>query len=335
MKISASIYSDKRGDLKATIEQLEKHGIDLLHVDCNDELKVMDDIAEIRKLTRIPIDLHIISNEPERFYQAISALNIEYTTFQYENLNGNFQFPMDYNGKLGMAITSNTPIAVFDQFSNSCDFVLMMATVPGQSGGKFNHDNFRKIREFRKRFPKTRIHVDGGVDGEISFILRNMGVAAAVSGSFLFNHEYLGAALLNLKSDDVSSHYRVHDFMMDLDECPIIHERETDFMKVLSVIEQFKQGYSIFVSDKNQLVGIVSNADIRRGLIKNANDLNQINVKDLINKTPITANENWSVSELIKFIKNQRIPINYLPVINNENEVTGGLTFFNLIKGEL
>ena len=335
LKISASIYSDKRGDLKKTIEQLEEHGIDLLHVDCNDDLKVMDDIAEIRNWTNIPIDLHIIAKDPSKYYSAISELNVEFTTFQHEELNGDFRFPENYKGKVGMALTSNTPIEIFDAYKEQCDFVLIMATTPGQSGGKFNHDNFRKIRNFRKRYPKTNIHVDGGVDGEISFILRNMGVASAVSGSFLFNHEYLGAALLNLKSDEITSHYHVHDFMMDLDECPMIQESETDFIKMLTVIDQFKQGYCIFVKEDNELVGILSNADIRKGLLKHATDLNQIEVTELINGTPITANENWTISELIRFIKQQRIPINYLPVVNNENRVTGGLTFFNLIKGEL
>ena len=335
MKISASIYSDKRGDLKSTIKQLDEHGIDLLHVDCNDDPAVMDDIELIRNWTQIPIDLHIISKTPEKYYRAIEDLKVELTTFQFEELNGSFELPNNYSGKLGMAITSSTPIEVYDQYTESTDFVLLMATVPGQSGGKFNHDNFRKIRAFRKRFPKTRIHVDGGVDGEISFILRNMGVAAAVSGSFLFNHNYLGAALLNLKSDDITSHYRVHDFMMDLDECPIVNQSENNFIKVLTIIDKYKQGYCIFANDHGKLAGIVSNADIRKGLLKHKEDLNQIQVKELINKTPITANEDWTISELIRFIKKQKIPINYLPVLDKNKKITGGLTFFNLIKGEL
>ena len=335
MKISASIYSDKRGDLKATIDQLADHGIDMLHVDCNDEPSVMEDIRKIRDWTDKPIDLHIISDEPEKYYSAIKDLKVEYTTFQFEQLNGNFKIPDLYQGKLGMAITSDTPIDIYDQFQADFDFILIMATIPGQSGGKFNHDNFKKIRAFRKRYPKTPIHVDGGVDGEISFILRNMGIASAVSGSFLFDHDYLGAALLNLKSDDISSHYYVKDFKMDIDECPILRSTTLGFIDVLKNIDEFNMGFTIFVNDDSTLKGLVSNADVRKGLLNHAHDLNEINVEELINKQPITANEDWTISELIKHVKKQKITINYLPVINNKNEVTGGLTFQNLIKGEL
>ena len=335
MKISASIYSDKSGDLKRTIDQLEDHGIDMLHVDCNDDLSVMDDIAQIRNWTNKPIDLHIISSEPEKYYDAIEKLQVEYTTFQFENLNGNFNKPSNYSGKLGIAITSDTPIEVYDQFKDDFDFILIMATTPGQSGGSFNHDNFKKIRAFRKRYPNTRIHVDGGVDGEISFILRNMGIAAAVSGSFLFSHDYLGAALLNLKSDDVSSHFRVEDFKMDVDECPILHSSDVSFIEVLEVIEEYRLGFSIFVDADGKLEGIISNADVRKGLLKHRDDLNEISVKELINVKPVIARDNCTISELLRCIKNQKFPISYLPVLNDKNEVTGGLTFFNLIKGEL
>jgi ribulose-phosphate 3-epimerase len=335
LKISASIYSDKRGDLKNTIAQLDEHGIDMLHVDCNDDMNVMHDMQRIRTWTNKPMDLHIISEQPEKYYDAIRELKVEYTTFQYEQLNENFKIPDDYSGKLGMAITSHTPIEIFDEFKDAFDFILIMATIPGQSGGKFNHDNFKKIRAFRKRYPKTPIHVDGGVDGEISFILRNMGIASAVSGSFLFNHDYLGAALLNLKSDDVSSHYYVRDFKMDLDECPVLNSSDISFIKVLKSIDDFKFGFTIFANPDGTLKGIVSNADVRKGLLNHASDLNQISVEELINKQPITAQEDWTISELVQFVKRQRITINYLPVINTNNEVTGGLTFQNLIKGEL
>jgi CBS domain-containing protein len=56
--------------------------------------------------------------------------------------------------------------------------------------------------------------------------------------------------------------------------------------------------------------------------------------KDLINPKPVTVNENASVVELIRLIKSKKFPITYLPVVNNEQKVTGVITFFNLIKGE-
>ena len=47
-----------------------------------------------------------------------------------------------------------------------------MTTTPGESGGKFNKINFNKIREFRKKFPEKNIHIDGGINDELGFIMR-------------------------------------------------------------------------------------------------------------------------------------------------------------------
>ena len=93
--------------------------------------------------------------------------------------------------------------------------------------------------------------------------------------------------------------------------------------------------FTIVVNDQGQLLGLISNADIRKGLLKHIDDLNQVAVKEIINKTPIVINENKTVMELLKFIKSQKVSINYLPVINTDNVVTGAVSFTNLIKGEL
>ena len=65
MKISASIYSTSR-DLEQVVRELDNHRIDFFHVDCNDDPKVFDDIINIRKWSKTPIDLHIISKTPEK-----------------------------------------------------------------------------------------------------------------------------------------------------------------------------------------------------------------------------------------------------------------------------
>jgi len=84
---------------------------------------------------------------------------------------------------VGLAITSETSIDVFKKYQHF-DFVLFMTTSPGKSGGTFNKNNFGKIRQFKSLFPEAKVHVDGGVNDEISFVLRNMGVSLIVSGSY-------------------------------------------------------------------------------------------------------------------------------------------------------
>jgi len=208
MKISASIYSDKQRDLKTVIEDLVEHQVDLLHVDCNDDLAVFEDIKAIREWCDVPIDLHIITPTPSKYYPLLEETPVEYVTFQYEDLKEPLNIPDTVSGRKGIAVTTPTSVQIFNEFENF-DFILIMATIPGQSGGKFDKVNFAKIREFRKAYPSRSIHVDGGVNPEVSFILRNMGVTSAVSGSYLFNAASVGNALMNLTKRNVESHYLV------------------------------------------------------------------------------------------------------------------------------
>ncbi len=333
MKISASIYSTT-ADLKKVVCDLDNHRIDMFHVDCNDDTNVFDDIKNIRKWSKTPIDLHIISKTPEKYFPLLEKNPCDFITFQHEDLIGKLEIPSYIIGKLGLAITAASEIDAFEQYAGRFDFILMMATIPGKSGGAFNKDIFRKIRLFKKRFPEKRIHVDGGVNGEVSFILRNMGVYASVSGSFLFNAESLGFALLNLKTLENESHFQVKDFMMSGDEIPVLMPENRSFENVLRNIEQYQMGFTILVDNKNNLEGIISNADVRKGLLNNINTLSAITEIDITNRTPITVNENATVVELIRLIKSKKFPITYLPVVNDTNKLVGALTFFNLVKGE-
>ena len=335
MKISASIYSSKTQKLPEVIKDLDDHQIDFFHVDCSDDPRVFDDLKVIREYSNKPIDLHIITDSPEKYFDLIVAHEVEYVTFQYEDLKEPLDIPAHIKAKLGLAITSDTDISVFESFAERFSFILFMATTPGKSAGIFNKENFRKIRKFRTVYPDKKIHVDGGVNGEVSFILRNMGVYSAVSGSYLFNADKLGSALLNLKSNEVDSHFQVRDFMRPIDEAPILFPKNRSFEKVLKSIEDNKLGFTILVNDQGVIEGIISNADVRKGLIRNIADLNNIDQESIINKTPVVINEDATVIELLRHIKSYNFPITYLPVVNNKNIVTGVLTFINLIKGEL
>ena len=333
MKISASIYSTTR-DLEKVVRDLDAHRIDFFHVDCNDDVRVFDDIGHIRQWSKTPVDLHIISKTPEKYFPLLEKTPCDFITFQYEDLPGKLDVPKSIKGKLGLAITAASEIDVFEQYADRFDFILFMATIPGKSGGAFNKDIFRKIRMFKKRFPEKRIHVDGGVNGEVSFILRNMGVYASVSGSYLFNAESLGFALLNLKTYENESHFLVKDFMLSNGEIPVLKPGQRSFENVLQSIEDYQMGFTMLADEKNKLEGIISNADVRKGLLKNISKISSITENEIVNRNPVVVNENATVIELLRLIKSKKFAITYLPVVNNENQVTGALTFFNLVKGE-
>ena len=334
MKISASIYSDKKRPLNEVIDDLVSHQVDLLHVDCNDDLAVFDDIKTIRALCNVPIDLHIITAHPSKYYALLEENPVEYITFQYEDLKEPLNIPQSVSGRKGIAVTTPTSVTIFEEF-RTYDFILIMATVPGQSGGKFDTVNFSKIREFRNNYPGKSIHVDGGVNPEVSFILRNMGVTSAVSGSYLFNAASVGNALMNLTKRSIESGYTVADFMIPLHESPAIELKELSLENVLKTIDAGKLGFTLVIDQAQKLKGLISNADVRKGLLNTLSDLNKANPIDFINERPTRIAENATVIEMLQLIKQSNFPITYLPVVDDEGYAKGIVTFVNLIKGEL
>lgn len=334
MKISASIYSSKDKELVSLIHELDAYKVDFFHIDSIDNRDVFDDISTIRSISKTQIDLHLITPKPEKYFDLINDNKIENVTFQYETLKNGISFNGKLNSNVGLAITSETPVDVFYCYADSCSFILFMTTTPGMSGGEFNKENFKKIREFRAKYPDKKIHVDGGINAELSFILRNMGVYASVIGSYLFKGSFIGSAMLKLKSDDIKSHYNVSDFMLDLDEIPVLKYKNLTFENVLLTIENYKMGFTNVVDEQDKLIGIISNADIRKGLIRNLKNLNEINIDHIINRNPAFVNESDTVSEVLTYIKSLPFPVLFLPVVDADKKISGTIKFNNLIKGE-
>lgn len=334
MKISASIYSDKKRPLKDVVLDLVAHQVDLLHVDCNDDVSVFEDIKKIRTWCDLPIDLHIITPYPSKYKDLIRDNPVEYVTFQYEDLKEKIEFPSNFTGKKGLAVITPTDVAVFQEYEDF-DFILVMATIPGQSGGVFDTFNFSKIRNFKKIYPTKSIHVDGGVNGEVSFILRNMGVSSSVSGSYLFNGPSIGHALMNLTKRNVESQFVLRDFMIPLAETPVIQESNLTFKIILETIEKGKLGFAIVVRENNEFVGLVSNADVRKSLLNSIDDLTNLNVTSMINRDSVGIQEKSTVNEMLQLIKKYAFPITYLPVLDEAKKAVGIVTFVNLIRGEI
>ncbi|MFA4851555.1 MAG: CBS domain-containing protein [Bacteroidales bacterium] len=334
MKISASIYSNKDKDLVSLVQELDAHRVNYFHIDCNDDPAVFDDIKIIREVSKTPIDLHLITSEPEKYFTLIEENNIENVTFQFEKIEKEFHVPETVKSNLGLSIISETDIKIFEKFNDRFSFILFMATTPGESGGKFNKQNFKKINEFRNEYPGKKIHVDGGINEELSFILRNMGVNVVVIGSYLFKNDFIGSALLQLKSDDIEGHYRVKDFMLDSDEIPVLNADHITFYDVLKSIEDYKMGFTTVVDDAGVMSGLITNADVRRSLLRNYENIGNISVDDMLNRNPAYVYDYETVSDMLAYIKTLDFPVLYMPVLDENKKIVGAIKFNNLIKGE-
>ncbi len=333
MKISASIYSNKEKNLEQLVRELDAHEIDMFHVDCVDDEKVFDDIAQIRKISSTPIDLHIISSEPEKYLSRIEEMNIEYVSFQYENLK---QLPLPNKNsktKYGLSITSSTDFDVFEKVKEDYSFIVLMTTTPGKSGGVFNRETFQKIIEFKHRYPKTKVHVDGGVNDEIAYILRVLGVNAIVSGSYLMNHESLSTGMLSFhKTPNGHRSFKVNEFATPVKFLPVLRETKLDFKSALETIEKFALGFVLITDDAGKLTGVISNADVRRGLLKNVTDLNATKAKNIINRNPICISETSTVSDIVHLLNELNFIVLFLPVVDENNMLKGCVLLNNLTR---
>ena len=334
MKISASIYSGKDKDTETLVRELDAHHVNYFHIDCLDNIHVFEDIKKIRNISKTPVDLHLITDQPEKFFPLVIEHHVENLTLQFEKLQKPPSIPNALKSKLGLSIVSETDISVFENFAHDFSFILFMATTPGESGGRFDRKNFKKINQFRNKFPEKKIHVDGGVNEELSFVLRNMGVDTIVTGSFLFKTEFIGSALLQLKSDDIEGHFRMCDFMLDHDEIPILSNHDISFYDVLKSIEDYKMGFTSVADESGVFLGIITNADVRRSLLRNYQNIGNVSVSDMINHNPAFVYENETVSDMLAYVKSLDFPVLFLPVLSENKKIVGAVKFNNLIKGE-
>lgn len=335
MKISASIYSNKKRRLEDTIREADLLHIDYLHVDCNDDPAVFEDIAYMRKHSGTPIDLHLITQTPERYYDLVESSRVELLTLQHELLRKDFQYPPHLHSRLGIAFTGATPVGTFDKYADTCGFVLFMTTQPGQSGGKFDQQTFQRIREFKDGHPEKRIHVDGGVNDEVGFALKALGVHCAVSGSFLVCASDMARALMGLQGKTGENRIAVREFMRSMHETPHVRESEVTLRRLLEVIDASKLGFVAVVSEHGTLLGIVTDGDLRRAVIRHLDDLPGLLHADLVNRHPITVLGDTTVSDMLKQVCKASRPILFLPVVDRTNKLMGVVSFTEIVKGEL
>ena len=332
MKISASIYSQREKPLAEIVGQLSGHGVDMLHIDCKDAPELFDDIRMIRSLTQTPIDLHIIADDPLKYIDLIGELHIEYVSLQYEDMGRVCPVPHIAATKFGLAIKSETPLDVLDQ-AVGYDYVMLMCTTPGMSGGSFQKENFKRIIEIKHRFPHLKIQVDGGVNDEVAYILRLLGVYSIVSGSFIMNHYSIGSGMLSLYKAPSGGTFHVGDFMVPMSYLPVLKEHELDFVEILQCIESFRQGFVLIVDEMNKLKGVVSNADLRRGLIRQLDHLTSVDVNHMINTNPVRISDSADLGQMLTMINELNFIILFLPVVDDSGTLKGAVILNNLTRG--
>jgi ribulose-phosphate 3-epimerase len=211
MRISASVSSLHLRDLKSTVKQLDANGVDCYHLDSVENREIFSFARLLRPMTDKPMDLHIITSDPVKYWEEIRSTQIEAISIQLESLRSPLYIPDDLIGKVGIAVLANSPMELFTPYRKQAAWLLLMTTTPGYSGGTFQMEQFANIIRYRQMFPELPVIVDGGVTHEIAAVLRMFGVQQIVSGSYLFSSNSPADAIRRLRT--AAPGWKVRDIM--------------------------------------------------------------------------------------------------------------------------
>jgi ribulose-phosphate 3-epimerase len=199
VKISPSILSADFSKLGKEIQDLEKAGADLIHIDVMDGHFVPnitigpEVILKLRKYTSLPFDVHLMISPVNNFIQNFADAGSDIITIHPEattNLVETISKIKSFNKKVGISLNPKTSIDKVMNVLNLIDLVLIMSVNPGFGGQKFMEETLDKVKFLRKEIDskklKTQIEIDGGINFENSKMARNAGVDILVSGTAIF-----------------------------------------------------------------------------------------------------------------------------------------------------
>ncbi len=210
IKIAPSILSADFAALGHDIARVEAGGADQLHVDVMDGRFVPNltigpvVVAAIRKRTRLPLDVHLMIVEPERYIPEFVAAGADAVTVHAEacpHLSRTLAQIRELGARAGVALNPSTPPDVLEYVLDDLDLVLVMSVNPGFGGQSFLPSAHQKIREIRALLGarSVDVSVDGGVKASLAKALADEGATTLVAGSAIFGAADPAAAVRALR----------------------------------------------------------------------------------------------------------------------------------------
>jgi ribulose-phosphate 3-epimerase len=201
-QVAASILTADFGHLDRAVRKLERAGIDRLHLDVMDGHFVPnltfgpDIVAAVRRLTTLPIDVHLMISHPSRIVDRFLGASPQTVTFHVEAPEADevkasvLQTIRDAGSGAGLAVSPATPIEAAEPFIGQLDLVMVMTVEPGFGGQRFLGEAAPKLAEagelFERHHLRGSVHVDGGVNRDTAAVVGAWGADVCVVGSALF-----------------------------------------------------------------------------------------------------------------------------------------------------
>jgi len=179
-------------NLEKEIREFERLGIEYLHIDIMDGTFVpnftlgTDFIAKLRGATDIPLDIHLMIDDPEQKLEWFDFQPGEYVSIHYEStrhVQRTLQKIRDKGAKPMLALNPATPLCVIEDVAADLDALLIMTVNPGFAGQKIVPQTLDKIARARALYPHLEIEADGNVSYENARKMRATGADIFVGGT--------------------------------------------------------------------------------------------------------------------------------------------------------
>jgi len=188
-KIAPSILSADFSRLGEEVRAVEKAGADVIHVDVMDGHFVPNItigpivVTGLRKLTSLPLDVHLMIEEPGRYIEAFAQAGATWITIHAEvcrHLRQMVKKIRQLNVRPGVVLNPATPLRRLSTVLDEIDLVLLMSVNPGFGGQAFIPEVLKKVEQLRKTIDRNRYPVEIEVDGGIK--LENIGEVSKAGG---------------------------------------------------------------------------------------------------------------------------------------------------------
>jgi len=200
VKIAPSILSADFARLGDAVAEAEAGGADWIHVDVMDGHFVpnitigVPVVAALRKATRLPLDVHLMIEKPERYVDAFIDAGADILTVHVEactHLHRTVQRIRERGARAGVTLNPATSITTLDEILPYVDLVLVMSVNPGFGGQRFiptSTDKIARIRQNLERLGRreVEIEVDGGIAPDIAPAVVGAGATVLVAGAAVY-----------------------------------------------------------------------------------------------------------------------------------------------------
>jgi ribulose-phosphate 3-epimerase len=212
-RISPSLLSADMAAFGQELERLERAGADWAHVDVMDGHFVpnitigIPVVAALRASTRLPLDVHLMISDPDRYLDAFVAAGADLLTVQAEacpHLYRTLQAIRAAGARAGVALNPATPLSAIEHVIELCDLILIMTVEPGFGGQAFIPAMLSKIEALAERLDRAQlavdIQVDGGINKSTIGQVAGAGANVFVSGTGVFGQGDPAAAIRELRA---------------------------------------------------------------------------------------------------------------------------------------